>query len=120
MSPTVLHATMNCLFLPPTVTLLGQVRAQDRQVRNSDDLPTYRVNVKRFLRGSDADSNSRRVRTVVVDAESQTGTESRLRINTDYIFQGRLIDKTLFVSRHNVQRHTPELESLISSSPSLC
>lgn len=76
-------------------------------------MPTYRVQVKRFLRGSDTESSSRRVRTVVVDADPQ---EERLRSNTDYIFQGRLIDRTLFVSRHSVLRHTSELESQIKSS----
>lgn len=77
-------------------------------------MPAYRVQVRRFLRGSEAESNLHRVRALVVDGE-----EEILRTDTDYIFQGRLIDKTLFVSRHGLYRHTSELESHIASS-SLC
>jgi hypothetical protein len=76
--------------------------------------------VKRFLRGSGVEGSLNRVRTVIVDVKPQTDAESSLRTNTDYIFQGRLIDKTLFVSRQNVQRHTPKLENQMSSSSSGC
>ena len=80
-------------------------------------MTTYRVHVKRYLGGEPSGSDNGRVRTVVFEPESHD--EGRLRSNTDYVFQGRLMDDTLFVSRHNVQRHTSELEHHMKTLP-LC
>ena len=102
--------TLDCHhFFPPTVTLVGRVEKQVRQVRSAGQT-SYRVQVKRFLRGS-KDENLQRVRTVVLETEP----EERLSTNTDYVFRGMLLNKKLIVSRQNVQRHTMELENHISS-----
>ena len=95
--------------------MIGQLRReqQHRQLRRADSklMTEYRVQVGRFLQGSDK-LTSRRLRVVVLDSES---ADSGLSDNVDYIIRGTIVDQTIFVSRQNVQRHSQKLEQQINS-----
>lgn len=116
---------LTAMFFPllSAVTLLGQVKRQLKHTRNSN-LATYKVQVKRILHGSDNDEMSegnsqQHLRTVVFASdqplEIEGGRRKPLHIDTEYIFQGKLIDDALFVSRQNILRHSTELENQVMS-----
>ena len=92
--------------------ILGRLKKKVKWIRN--DLKNYRVQVERFLQPTDKDvGNGGNIKTVILDTEPSSN--QRLNPNTDYIFKGRLLNKTLFVSRQNIHRHTQELEDQVNS-----
>lgn len=102
-------------FCLDVVTLVGQVRRDRRLLRRAGEstgITEYTVQVSQMLRGS-GKLSSKRLRVVVVDLQSSSNT--RLSENVDYVFQGRVRNQTMYVTKQTVQRHSQELEKSINS-----
>ena len=100
---------LGLLMLLPTyiVTLVGQVR---RSARAVNGVHSYRIQVRRVLRGS-AENNGL-LEALLIHTQDPTS----LAKDTTYVMTGTIINNKLHILDDNsIHSHSPELEDLITA-----